>query len=150
MIEALTEDLKVGQIYPAKVVSLKDFGAFCEIGNTGRDGLVHVTEITDAYVKNVSDYLQLGMEVDVKLVSTDPSGKNRFSIKQARKDKGLPPLGPLPGVVPSGAGPGGDGSADDRFRASRPPGGGRPGGGGGPRGRGGPPVRRDQPMHDDR
>ena len=144
MIEALTEDLKVGMIYPAKVVSLKDFGAFCEIGNTGRDGLVHVTEITDGFVKNVSDYLQLGMEVDVKLVSTDPSGKNRFSIKQARKDKALPPLGPLPGANPPG-GPGGDGgggSADDRFRQSRPPGGGRPGGGGG-RGRGGPPRRDD-------
>ena len=145
MIEALTEDLKVGQIYPAKVVSLKDFGAFCEIGNTGRDGLVHVTEITDSYVKSVTDYLQLGMEVEVKLVSTDPNGKNRFSIKQARKDKGLPPLPPLPGANPGGdGGPGG--SADDRFRQSRPPGGGRPGGGG--RGRGGPPrsgpPRRDR------
>jgi polyribonucleotide nucleotidyltransferase len=133
MIEALTEDLKIGQIYPAKVVSLKDFGAFCEIGNTGRDGLVHVTEITDAYVKNVSDYLELGMAVDVKLVSTDPSGKNRFSIKQARKDKGEPPMGPLPGVTPAAPGQGGEGSADDRFRSSRPP------GGGPPRGRGGPP-----------
>ena len=139
MIEALTEDLKVGQVYPAKVVSLKDFGAFCEIGNTGRDGLVHVTEITDGFVKNVGDYLQLGMEVDVKLVSTDPSGKNRFSIKQARKDKGLSPLPPLPGANPGGPGDGPGGSADDRFRSSRPPGGGRPGGP--PRGRGGPPRR---------
>ena len=143
MIEALTEDLKVGTVYPAKVVSLKDFGAFCEIGNTGRDGLVHVTEITDDYVKNVSDYLQLGMDVDVKLVSTDPSGKHRFSIKQARKEKNLPPMPPLPGVTVS-AGPPGGGSADDRFRGSRPPprDGGRPGGP--PRGRGGPPHPDDR------
>ena len=145
MIEAITEDLKVGQIYPATVVSLKDFGAFCEIGKTGRDGLVHVTEITDDYVRNVSDYLQIGMEVEVKLVSTDPSGKHRFSIKQARKDKGLPAMTPLPGVTVA-AGPPGGGSADDRFRSSRPPqrGPGRPGPGGPPRGRGGPPRREER------
>jgi polyribonucleotide nucleotidyltransferase len=146
MIEALTEDLKVGTIYPAKVVSLKDFGAFCEIGNTGRDGLVHVTEITDAYVKSVTDYLQLGMEVDVKLVSTDPSGKHRFSIKMARKEKNLPPLGPLPGANPGGEGE--PGSADDRFRSSRPPGGGGRGPGGPGRGPGGPP--RGGPRREDR
>ncbi len=138
MIEGLTEDLKVGKIYPGKVVSLKEFGAFCEIGSTGRDGLVHVTEITDAYVANVADYLELGMEVEVKLVSTDPSGKSRFSIKQARKDQNLPPLGPRPGVTPATA-PAGGGGGEDRFRASRPggdrPRGRGPGGGGGFRGR---------------
>ncbi|MBI4564333.1 MAG: polyribonucleotide nucleotidyltransferase [Planctomycetes bacterium] len=145
MVEAQTEDLKIGQIYPARVVSLKDFGAFCEIANTGRDGLVHVTEITDSYVQNVDDYLAIGMEVEVKLVSTDPSGKNRFSIKQARKEKNLPPLEPLPGRVAAGVPSGG---AEERFRASRPPreGGSRPYGDRPPRPHGGRPrgPRRDQ------
>src|SRR5436309_352356 len=90
MIEGLTEELKIGAIYPAKVVSLKDFGAFCEITGKGKDGLVHVTEITDAYVQTVDQYLQIGMDVEIKLISTDPSGKNRFSIKAARKERRQP------------------------------------------------------------
>jgi polyribonucleotide nucleotidyltransferase len=127
IIEGMTQELKVGAIYPAKVVSLKDFGAFCEIGGTGQDGLVHVTEITDARGIRVEEYLKVGMDVEVKMVNADPQGRNRFSIKAARQEKNLPQLTALPGVTPSPAGgPGGE----QRFRDSRP-GGGRPPGRGG-------------------
>ena len=152
MIEGLTEELKVGNFYKAKVVSLKDFGAFCEIEGKGQDGLVHVTEVTDAFVEKVGDFLAMGQEVEVKLINIDPQGRNRFSIKQARREKGLPPLGPLPGVtvgagapfVGPGAPPPGGPGGEQRFRDSRPPrGGGRPGGPGGRPG-GGPGRDRDR------
>jgi len=154
IIEGMTQELKIGMIYPAKVVSLKDFGAFCEIAGTGQDGLVHVSEITDARGIQVADFLKVGMDVEIKMLSSDPQGRNRFSIKAARQEKGLPQLGPLNGGVPggapagapAGAPPGGPGG-ERRFRDSRPPrreGGGpggppRPGGPGAPP----PPPRRD-------
>jgi len=147
IIEGMTQELKVGMIYPAKVVSLKDFGAFCEIAGTGQDGLVHVSEITEQRGIQVADYLKVGLEVDIKMVAADPQGRNRFSIKAARQEKGLPPLprldgasapppgAPVPAGAPQGGPPGGQ-----RFRDSRPP---RPAGPGGPGGRppGGPPRR---------
>jgi polyribonucleotide nucleotidyltransferase len=145
IIEGMTQELKVGMIYAAKVVSLKDFGAFCEIAGTGQDGLVHVSEITEQRGIQVADYLKVGLEVDIKMVAADPQGRNRFSIKAARQEKGLPPLPRLDGgsappagaPVPAGAPPGGGGQ---RFRDSRPP---RPGGDRPPGGRppGGPPRR---------
>ncbi len=137
IIEGMFQELKIGAIYPATVVSLKDFGAFCEIAGTGQDGLVHVSEITEARGIQVADYLKVGMEIEIKMLASDPQGRNRFSIKSARQEKNLPQLGPLnPGAVPAGA-PGGE----QRFRESRPAGG--PPGGGRPRGPGGPPPRRD-------
>ncbi len=134
MILALCQDLEVGRIYASKVVSLKEFGAFCEIAGTGQDGLVHVTEITDDRGIRVDDFLRVGMDVEVKMLSSDDKGRNRFSIKAARQERGLPPLPPLNGPRPQGepqsAGVGQTGG--ERFRASRPPrGGGRPGGPGG-------------------
>jgi polyribonucleotide nucleotidyltransferase len=117
IIEGMTQDLKLGMVYAAKVVSLKDFGAFCEIAGTGQDGLVHVSEITDARGIQVADFLKIGMDVDIKMVSADPQGRNRFSIKAARQEKGLPPLSPLNGPAPVPVGvPGGE----QRFRSSRP------------------------------
>jgi polyribonucleotide nucleotidyltransferase len=146
IIEGMTQELKVGMIYAAKVVSLKDFGAFCEIAGTGQDGLVHVSEITDQRGIQVADFLKVGMEVDIKMVAADPQGRNRFSIKAARQEKGLPPLQPLnggapgAGAAPVGAGaPGGGPGGEQRFRDSRPP---RPGGGPGGPGGGRPPGGR--------
>src|SRR5581483_665694 len=151
IIEGMTQDLKVGMIYSAKVVSLKDFGAFCEIAGTGQDGLVHVSEITDQRGIQVADFLKVGMEVEIKMVAADPQGRNRFSIKAACQEKGLPPMQPLnggsPGAggAPVGAGaPGGGPGGEQRFRDSRPPRpGGGPGGGRPPGARppGGPPRR---------
>ena len=92
------------------------------------------------------------MDVDIKMVAADPQGRNRFSIKAARQEKGLPPLQPLSGVAvpagaPAGGAPAGGPGGEQRFRDSRPPRPGGPGGrppgppGGGGRGPGGPPRR---------
>ncbi|MHC4605717.1 MAG: polyribonucleotide nucleotidyltransferase [Planctomycetota bacterium] len=145
MVKLLTEELSIGTIYKATVVSIKDFGAFVDLEGRGREGLVHVTEITDAYVDRVDDYLERGMEVEVKLISREDSGKYRFSLKAARQERGQEPLGRLDGQPPKPRPERSDRGGDRRFRDSRPRGGSRGGPRGGPRGggrdRGGPPRR---------
>lgn len=75
----------VGEIYDGKVVGLMEYGAFVEIA-PGLSGLVHVSEITDEYVKDVKKFLKEGDEVKVKLVSKERDGKLRLSIKQAKEN----------------------------------------------------------------
>lgn len=74
----------VGEIYDGKVVGLMEYGAFVEIA-PGLSGLVHVSEITDEYVKDVKKYLKEGDEVKVKLISKERDGKLRLSIKQVKE-----------------------------------------------------------------
>ncbi len=74
----------VGEIYDGKVVGLMEYGAFVEIA-PGLSGLVHVSEITDEYVKDIKKYLKEGDEVKVKLISKERDGKLRLSIKQAKE-----------------------------------------------------------------
>ena len=121
MVKQLTEDLDIGGIFKAKVVSIKNFGAFVGLEGRADEGLVHVTEITDAYVDRVEDYLERGMPVEVKLLSREDSGKYRFSIKAARQEKGEPVLGRLDGQPPQARSERGGGERG--FRDSRPRGG---------------------------
>lgn len=78
----ITAEPEVGKIYKGKVVKLMDFGAFVNI-MPGRDGLVHISQITNTRVENIADYLQEGQEVQVKLLEIDRQGKLRLSIKEA-------------------------------------------------------------------
>lgn len=128
MISNLTEDLKVGKIYQAKVVSVKDFGCFCEILGKNQDGLVHVTEMTDERGIRVEDYVKMGLEVEVKVLASDPQGRTRFSIKEARRDKELPSLPRLDGKPAPPPGPRGGGRFNDSRPAAPRPGGPAPGG----------------------
>ncbi|MGA2774587.1 MAG: polyribonucleotide nucleotidyltransferase [Candidatus Omnitrophota bacterium] len=82
MIKAITEDIEVGRIYNAKVKRITNFGAFCEIAS-GKDGLVHVSELSDKYVKNVEEVLKVGDEIKVKVVGIDELGRINLSKKQA-------------------------------------------------------------------
>jgi polyribonucleotide nucleotidyltransferase len=82
-IRAITEEAEVGRIYQAKVRKIMNFGAFCEI-LPGTDGLVHVSEIADGYVKRVEDHLKVGDMVTVKVISIDDEGRINLSIKKAR------------------------------------------------------------------
>ena len=70
MIKAITEDVEVGRIYNAKVKRITNFGAFCEIA-PGKDGLVHVSELSDKFVKSVEEVLKVGDEIKVKVVCID-------------------------------------------------------------------------------
>ncbi|MGY2498752.1 S1 RNA-binding domain-containing protein, partial [Klebsiella pneumoniae] len=65
-----------------KVERIVDFGAFVNI-LPGKDGLVHISQITDARVQNVADFLKLGDVVKVKVLEVDRQGRVRLSIKEA-------------------------------------------------------------------
>ncbi|MDD5487912.1 MAG: polyribonucleotide nucleotidyltransferase, partial [Candidatus Omnitrophica bacterium] len=81
-VKDLTAEPEVGKIYDAKVVKLMAFGAFCEY-MPGQEGLVHVSEVADSYVKDVSEFLKEGQEIKVKLIGIDDQGRVKLSIKQA-------------------------------------------------------------------
>ena len=86
-IEALTAEIEVGTIYHGKVMRIVDFGAFVNI-LPGKDGLVHISQIAEERVNNVSDHLSEGQEVDVKVLEVDRQGRIRLSIKEAVGAKG--------------------------------------------------------------
>jgi polyribonucleotide nucleotidyltransferase len=82
MIKAIAEDIVVGRIYIGKVKRIVAFGAFCEIA-PGKEGLVHVSELADRFVKNVEDEVKVGDEIKVKVIGIDELGRINLSKKQA-------------------------------------------------------------------
>ncbi len=84
-VERLTADVEVGQIYEGKVAKLMDFGAFVTI-LPGKDGLVHVSQICEERVENVSDKLSEGEMVKVKVLEIDKQGRIRLSMKAVGAD----------------------------------------------------------------
>jgi polyribonucleotide nucleotidyltransferase len=97
-IRDLTQEAEVGKTYLGTVRKIAEFGAFVEIF-PGTDGLIHISELSDKRVKNVSDVLSEGEEVLVKVISVDRSGKIRLSRKEAladaagKKSEGVPASG---------------------------------------------------------
>lgn len=89
-VRGITAEAEIGATYQATVRKLMPFGAFCEI-LPGQDGLCHVSEIADGFVKDVTEYLRVGDIVPVKVVGIDERGKINLSIKQA-KEGGWPKL----------------------------------------------------------
>ncbi len=79
-IEQITADVEVGTIYEGKVAKLMDFGAFVTI-LPGKDGLVHISQISDERVENVSDKLSEGEVIKVKVLEIDKQGRIRLSMK---------------------------------------------------------------------
>ena len=80
-IELITADVEVGRIYNGKVARIMDFGAFVTI-LPGKDGLVHISQISDERVEKVSDKLAEGDEVKVKVLEVDRQGRVRLSMKE--------------------------------------------------------------------
>jgi polyribonucleotide nucleotidyltransferase len=85
IIEQITQGVKVGKIYNGRVSSIKDFGAFIEVA-PGQDGLCHISELSDEYVKSVGDVLHVGDEVRVKVILVDDQGRVKLSRKAAIKE----------------------------------------------------------------
>ena len=79
-IELITADVEVGRVYEGRVSKLMDFGAFVNI-LPGRDGLVHISQISEERVENVSDKLKEGQIVKVKVLEVDRQGRIRLSMK---------------------------------------------------------------------
>lgn len=88
-VEQLTAELEVGTIYSGKVVRIVDFGAFVNV-LPGKDGLVHISQISEERVNNVADHLKVGDEVQVKVLEVDRQGRVRLSIKEAAKKDEAP------------------------------------------------------------
>ncbi|MEN1957243.1 polyribonucleotide nucleotidyltransferase [Luteimonas changyuni] len=88
-IEQITSDVEPGRIYEGKVVKLMDFGAFVTI-SPGKDGLVHVSQISNDRVEKVSDVLKEGDVVKVKVLEVDKQGRIRLSMKAVEEGEGTP------------------------------------------------------------
>ena len=84
-VEQITADVEVGTIYDGKVAKLMDFGAFVTI-LPGKDGLVHISQISEERVQNVSDKLSEGDMVKVKVLEVDKQGRIRLSMKAVGQD----------------------------------------------------------------
>ena len=85
MIQAITAEAEVGEIYTGKVARIVDFGAFVTI-LPGKDGLVHISQIAEERVENVTDYLSEGQEVQVKVLDVDQRGRIKLSMRELAAD----------------------------------------------------------------
>jgi polyribonucleotide nucleotidyltransferase len=89
MIEAMTNPPEVGRIYKdSKVVSVKDFGVFVEMV-PGVEGLCHISELSEGYVKQVEDVCKIGDIIPVKLISVDEQGRYKLSRRAALSELGI-------------------------------------------------------------
>lgn len=84
-VEALTASIQIGRIYEGKVTSIKDFGAFVELV-PGKDGLCHVSELSDDFVKNVTDVCRVGDVMRVKVIAVDDQDRVKLSRKAALRE----------------------------------------------------------------
>jgi polyribonucleotide nucleotidyltransferase len=85
MIESITAEAEVGQIYTGKVAKIADFGAFVTI-LPGKDGLVHISQIAKERVEKVTDYLKEGQDVKVIVLDVD-RGRIKLSIKELPEEE---------------------------------------------------------------
>ncbi len=115
MIQDIVAEAEPGGIYQGKVVKVLDFGAFVNfIGK--KDGLVHVSEISEGRVENVAGMLKEGDSVWVKYLGTDDRGKTRLSMRYVNQETGEEIPGVEPRERPAGGGGGGGGGRERRPR----------------------------------
>jgi polyribonucleotide nucleotidyltransferase len=84
-IEQITADIEPGQIFEGKVIKIMNFGAFVTL-TPGRDGLVHISQLSDERVENVTDVVKEGDMVKVKVLEVDKQGRIRLSMKEANQE----------------------------------------------------------------
>ncbi|MFH1061291.1 MAG: polyribonucleotide nucleotidyltransferase [Candidatus Omnitrophota bacterium] len=89
IVHGLIAEAEVGKIYEGKITRLMNFGAFCEI-LPNKEGLIHVSELADSFVKNVEDVVKVGDRVKVKVIEVDKMKRVNLSIKQAMPKKENP------------------------------------------------------------
>jgi len=84
-IEQITADIEPGQVFEGKVIKIMNFGAFVTL-TPGRDGLVHISQLSDERVENVTDVVSEGQLVKVKVLEVDKQGRIRLSMKAVSKE----------------------------------------------------------------
>ena len=77
---------EVGQILDGKITSITKFGAFVSLPDN-KSGLIHISEISDGYVKDINDHLSIGQSVKVRVCSVDVNGRLSLSLKQMKSEK---------------------------------------------------------------
>ena len=85
MIKTIATDFEAGQIFEGTVVSIKEFGAFVEFA-PGKEGMVHISKISDHRINRVEDVLTLGDKVTVVCLGKDKMGRMSFSIKDVPEE----------------------------------------------------------------
>ena len=88
LVEACTATVQVGKIYDGRVTSIKDFGAFVEI-LPGRDGLCHISELSNGYVASVNDVCSMGDEMKVLVIGVDDHDRVKLSRRKALEELGI-------------------------------------------------------------
>jgi polyribonucleotide nucleotidyltransferase len=86
MVMEITAEAEVGQVYEGTVARIVDFGAFVTI-LPGKDGLVHISQIANQRVEKVTDFLEEGQTVRVKVLDVDQRGRIKLSIKELLEDE---------------------------------------------------------------
>lgn len=127
MINEIVADVEVGKIYHGRITRIMNFGAFCSvIGN--KEGMIHISELADYRVNNVTDIVNVGDEVDVKVIEIDSMG--RVNLSKIAADRELDQVQPKPeGYVEDRGGSGGNRSNDRGGRSGGGDRGGRDRGG---------------------
>ena len=87
-IEASTASVQVGKVYDGRVTSIKDFGAFVEI-LPGRDGLCHISELSNGFVDSVTDFCKMGDDMPVMVIAVDEHDRVKLSRRRALEERGL-------------------------------------------------------------
>jgi len=80
-IHAITQDAEIGKAYSGTIKRIMNFGAFCEI-LPGKEGLIHVSELSDEFVENVEDVVHVGDKVEVKVMEIDSQGRVNLTMKK--------------------------------------------------------------------
>ena len=86
IIKGITAEAEVGTIYKGKITRILNFGAFCQV-LPNKEGLIHVSELSDKFVKNVTDVVEIGQEVEVKVIGIDEQGRINLSMKQVKEEE---------------------------------------------------------------
>ena len=81
MVEDIVRDVEVGQIYYGTVTKLTSFGAFVDLGVNGKEGLLHISKISNERIKNIEDVLKVGDKVTVKVIDIDVQDRINLSMK---------------------------------------------------------------------
>ncbi|MBL7072959.1 MAG: polyribonucleotide nucleotidyltransferase [Candidatus Omnitrophica bacterium] len=83
-VKGIIEEPEIGKIYDATITKIMNFGAFCEF-LPGQEGLIHVSELADQYVKEVTEVVKEGQKVKIKVIGIDDQNRVKLSMKQAKE-----------------------------------------------------------------
>ena len=87
MIEDIVREVEVGGIYYGEVVRLMSFGAFVDLGCGGKEGLLHISQISKERIKNIEDVLHVGDKVTVRVTDIDDQGRINLTMKDLSDTK---------------------------------------------------------------